>query len=89
LRHGLLESRPVLSYVVDGYILTVTATSASSPEQRAAVLHAISADPAVPAGAVLLLRVEATDETFDEAELRVRLASLIRAMGPKWLRSAP
>ena len=73
----------MLSYSVDGHILTVHVTGASDPEQRGALLQAIRNDPAVPRGAVLLLRVEDITETFDDAELRARLAGLIRGLGPK------
>src|SRR4051812_12097196 len=73
----------VLSYAIDGFVLSVKATGIPSPDERAAVIHAIRSDPAVPTGAVLLLQVEDPTARFDETALRARLSGLIRGLGPK------
>ena len=73
----------MLSYSIADYTLTLTVAGAVMAEPRAQTLIAISTDPAVPVGCVLLLHVERTTESFDESELAVRLTGLIRAMGPR------
>ena len=73
----------MLSYSIDNYILTLTIAGTVTPEERARALDAISTDPAIPVGCVLLLHVTEATESFDESGLAMRLAGLIRTMGLK------
>jgi hypothetical protein len=73
----------MLTYAIDGHILTLTAVGSSTAEHRIATFTAIRTDPNVPPGALLLVNARETTEPFDHGVLSERIALLIDALGPK------
>jgi hypothetical protein len=73
----------VLTYAIDGQILTLTAAGRSTPQHRSDTLMAIRTDANVPYGARLLMDDQATTEILDHGALRDRVAEMIHALGPK------
>jgi hypothetical protein len=82
---GVLEcySGLVLSYEIDGSILTLTATGTTTLEQRRPVFEALRADARVPDGALLL--IDGRDVTGGMSEYVVieRLRVLFEGLGVK------
>jgi hypothetical protein len=73
----------VLSYEVDGPILTLRASGTATLEERQPVLDAVRADTGVPHGALVLLDFRLVDPGISEAIVPERLPVLLDQLGPK------
>jgi hypothetical protein len=73
----------VLSYEIDGSILTLRAVGTTTLEQRRPVFEALRADARVPDGALLLIDGRETDGGMSEHVVRERVRVLLEGLGPK------
>ena len=73
----------MLSYEVDGSILILRASGATTREQRLPVFAAMRADTRVPEGALLLLDVREVDAGMSEHVVVERLRVLLDQLGSK------
>ena len=73
----------MLTYSIEGSILTIVATGTTSPEDRQQFYAGIEADPRVPRRALLLVDGRRADPTRDVLELGDRVHLIAQLLGPK------
>ena len=73
----------MLSYEIDGSILTLRASGTTTRDQREPVFDAIRADTSVPKDALVLIDVREVDVGMSEYVVVERLRILIDQLGPK------
>jgi hypothetical protein len=73
----------MLSYEIDGSILTLRASGLTTPGQRQPVFDAIREDTSVPKDALVLIDVRQFDFDLREYLLADRLRALFFNLGPK------
>jgi hypothetical protein len=73
----------MVSYEIDGSILTFRASGTTTRDQREPVFAAVRADVRVPNGALVLLDVREVDVGMGTAAVVERLRVLLDLLGPK------
>jgi hypothetical protein len=73
----------MLSYEIDGSILTLRASGSPTPAERQSVFDAVRSDARVPKGALVLLDVRKVDVGMSEPVVTERLRVLLDHLGPK------
>ena len=71
----------MVSYEIDGSILTITASGTTTREERKPVFDAVRADARVPNGALVLLDVREVDVGMSKPVVVERLRVLPRPIG--------
>jgi hypothetical protein len=73
----------MVSYEIDGSILTLRASGTTTLEEREPVFAAVRADASVPNGALVLLDVREVDAGMSKHVVIERLRVLLDQLGPK------
>jgi hypothetical protein len=73
----------MLTYEIDGLVLTLRATGTTTADQRQPVFDAVRADARVPNGALVLLDVREVDIGMSQHVVVERLRLLCNLLGPK------
>jgi hypothetical protein len=73
----------MLSYEIDGSILTLRASGTTTGDQREPVFNALRADARVPNGALVLLDVREVDVGMSKPVVAERVRLLFDLLGPK------
>ena len=73
----------MVSYEIDGSILTLRASGTTTLNEREPVFAAVRADASVPNGALLLLDVREVDVGMSKPVVVERLRVLLDQLGPK------
>jgi len=73
----------MLSYTIDGSLLTLNASGTPTLDEREQVFNAMRADPAVPNGAQLLIDARDVDLALADVSMAERLRVLVDLVGPK------